>query len=395
MRPFEGIRILDFTHVYAGPFATFQLAVMGAEVIKIEAPGKPDQIRLEGVDEALNEQGLGTSYVFNNQGKKAISLNLDSDGGDQSAVQLIESADVLVENYPGTMEKYRLGPEQALAINPLLIYCEMTGFGKDNPFAGRPAYDPVIQAASGMMSLNGTADQEFLRVGPPLIDYGMGAQTAFAIASALFQRNLSGKGQVIEANMLDAALVMMSPLVANAIHAGKTEQRTGNVQIDRPGYGVYPCHDDNLMIGAFTLEHHRKLFNVLALQEIIEIPEDFDRQWVRDNGPQLREKMLQCLAHKSAAEWEMVLNNADVPAARVRDLHEMLEQEQLQRAQHSQFERVPDKPYTAPIAAFRFADDGPHLDQHCARHGEDNVSVLAELGYDADAIAALSNKGVI
>lgn len=395
MRPFEGIRVLDFTHVYAGPFATFQLAVMGAEVIKIEAPGKPDQIRLECVDEALNEQGLGTSYVFNNQGKKAISLNLESDEGHQIAVQLIESADVLVENYPGTMEKYRLGPEQALTINPLLIYCEMTGFGKDNPFAGRPAYDPVIQAASGMMSLNGTADQEFLRVGPPLIDYGMGAQTAFAIASALFQRNLSGKGQVIEANMLDAALVMMSPLVANAIHAGKTEQRTGNVQIDRPGYGVYPCHDDNLMIGAFTLEHHRKLFNVLALQEIIEIPEDFDRQWVRENGPQLREKMLQCLAHKSAAAWELILNNADVPAARVRDLHEMLEQEQLERARHSQFERVPDKPYTAPIAAFHFADHGPHLDQHCARHGEDNASVLAELGYDADAIAELSNRGVI
>jgi hypothetical protein len=255
MRPFEGIRVLDFTHVYAGPFATFQLAVMGAEVIKIEAPGKPDQIRLEGVDEALNEQGLGTSYVFNNQGKKAISLNLDSDEGHQIAVQLIESADVLVENYPGTMAKYGLSPEQALAINPLLIYCEMTGFGRDNPFAGRPAYDPVIQAASGMMSLNGTADQEFLRVGPPLIDYGMGAQTAFAIACALYQRNLSGKGQVIEANMLDAALVMMSPLVANAIHAGETEQRTGNVQIDRPGYGVYPCNDDNLMIGAFTLEH--------------------------------------------------------------------------------------------------------------------------------------------
>jgi len=395
MRPFEGIRVLDFTHVYAGPFATFQLAVMGAEVIKIEAPGKPDQIRLEGVDEALNEQGLGTNYVFNNQGKKAISLNLDSDEGHQIAVQLIETADVLVENYPGTMAKYGLDPEQALAINPLLIYCEMTGFGKDNPFAGRPAYDPVIQAASGMMSLNGTADQEFLRVGPPLIDYGMGAQTAFAIASALFQRNLSGKGQVIEANMLDAALVMMSPLVANAIHAGKTDQRTGNVQIDRPGYGVYPCRDDNLMIGAFTLAHHHKLFNLLALQEVIEIPPDFDRQWVRENGPQLREKMLQCLAHKSADEWERLLNEADVPAARVRDLHEMLEQEQLQRAQHSQFERVPDKPYTAPIAAFRFADHGPDLDQRCARHGEDNATVLAELGYDDDDIAALSSKGVI
>ena len=395
MRPFEGIRVLDFTHVYAGPFATFQLAVMGAEVIKIEAPGKPDQIRVEGVDEKLNEQGLGTSYVFNNQGKKAISLNLDSDEGHQIAVQLIESADVLVENYPGTMAKYELDSEQALAINPLLIYCEMTGFGQDNPFAGRPAYDPVIQAASGMMSLNGTADQEFLRVGPPLIDYGMGAQTAFAIASALFQRSRSGKGQVIEANMLDAALVMMSPLVANAIHAGKTEQRTGNVPPDRPGYAVYPCRDDNIMIGAFTLSHHRKLFSALVLTELLEIPENFDRQWVRANASSLREVISQRLAQDDANEWEAILNRADVPAARVRDLHEMLEQEQLQRAQHSQFERVANKPYTAPIAAFRFAEHGPDLDQRCARHGEDNAVVLAELGYDDDEIAALSNKGVI
>ncbi len=308
---------------------------------------------------------------------------------------MIESADVLVENYPGTMAKYGLGPEPALAINPLLIYCEMSGFGQDNPFAGRPAYDPVIQAASGMMSLNGTADQEFLRVGPPLIDYGMGAQTAFAIASALFQRNLSGKGQVIEANMLDAALVMMSPLVANAIHAGKTDQRTGNVQIDRPGYGVYPCRDGNLMIGAFTLDHHRKLFKLLSLQDMVDIPENFDRPWVRENGALLREKMLPCLAQKSADEWETVLNDADVPAAKVRDLHEMLNQEQLRRAPQSQFERVANKPYTAPIAAFRFAEHGPDLDQRCARHGEDNATVLAELGYDDDAIAALSNKGVI
>ncbi len=395
MRPFEDIRVLDFTHVYAGPFATFQLAVMGAEVIKIEHPELPDQIRIEGVDEALNEQGLGTAYQFNNQGKKALSLNLDCDAGRQIAIKLIESADVLVENYTHGLDRYDLGAAQALQINPRLIYCEMTGFGKDNPFAGRPAYDPIIQAASGMMSLNGNADQEFLRVGPPLIDYGMGAQTAFAIASALYQRSVSGKGQVIEANMLDAALVMMSPLVSNAIHAGKTDRRTGNVQIDRPGYCVYACRDGDIMIGAFTLEHHRKLFAVLALDDSIKIPAEFDRQWVRENGALLREKMLQRMALKDAGEWELELNNADIPAARVRDLHDMLNQEQLQRAAHSQFRRVESSTNTAPIAAFRFAEHGPRLEPRCARHGEDNATILGELGYDSEAIAALTDQGVI
>ncbi|MCP4766630.1 MAG: CoA transferase [Gammaproteobacteria bacterium] len=395
MRPFEGIRVLDFTHVYAGPFATFQLAVMGAEVIKIEAPGMPDQMRSEGVDDELNAQGLGTNYYINNQGKKAISLNLDCDEGLDIATALIKTADVLVENYSGMLTRYGLGSKPALEINPGLVYCEMSGFDKESPNAGRPAYDPVIQAASGMMSLNGNSEQEFLRVGPPLIDYGMGAQTAFAIASALYQRKLTGEGQVIEANMLDAALVMMSPLLANAVHAGQTDRRTGNVQLERPGYSVYPCREGNIMIGAFTLKHHYRLFELLELDKSVDIPEDFDRDWVRDNGALLRERIIHCLAEKNADEWEQRLNAVDVPAARVRDLYEMLASEQVQGAPHSRFNRFHDERFSAPVTAFRFARHGPDLDRRCASHGEDNAVVLAELGYDAEAVARLATEGVI
>lgn len=395
MRPFEGIRVLDFTHVYAGPFATFQLAVMGAEVIKIEAPGSPDQMRAEGVDEALNAQGLGTNYQFNNQGKKALSLDIASDEGQQIATRLIASADVLVENYSGALARHDLGPEQALSINPRLIYCDMSGYGSDNPFAGRPAYDPVIQAASGMMSVNGNADQEFLRVGPPLIDYGMGAQTAFAIASALYQRDKIGKGQVIEANMFDAALMMMSPLVASAIHAGKTDPRTGNVQTARPGYAVFPCRDGDLMLGAFTLEHHRRLFTLLSLHELVEIPNAPDWNWIRNNGQLLRDRILQRLQTSDASDWEETLNRADIPSARVRDLHETLCEEQPHRAAHSRFKRVENSRMTAPIAAFRFAENGPDLDPRCAQHGEDSAAVLSELGYDEEAIATFREQGVI
>lgn len=395
MRPFEGIRVLDFTHVYAGPFATFQLAVMGAEVIKIEPPWAPDQMRTEGVDESLNAQGLGTSYQFNNQGKKALSLDIASDEGRQIATQLIAGADVLVENYNGMLAKYGLGPEQALTINPRLIYCDMSGYGSDNQFAGRPAYDPVIQAASGMMSVNGNADQEFLRVGPPLIDYGMGAQTAFAIAAALCQRKQTGKGQIIEANMLDAALMMMSPLVANAIHAGKTDVRTGNVQTGRPGYAVFPCRDHDLMLGAFTLEHHRRLFALLSLRELVEIPDEPGWDWIREHGQILRDRIIQCLRERDADEWEEKLNDADIPAARVRDLYETLRDEQPQRAAHSQFKRMENSEFTSPIAAFRFAENGPELNPRCARHGEDSAAILTELGYDDETIAAFREQGII
>jgi crotonobetainyl-CoA:carnitine CoA-transferase CaiB-like acyl-CoA transferase len=394
MQAFKGIRVLDFTHVYAGPFATFQLAVMGAEVIKIEAPGRPDQMRSEGTDESLNEKGLGTNYVVNNQGKKAMTLDLETDQGKQIARQLIESADVLVENYSGAMKKNGFGAEQSLQLNPRLIYCEMSGFGEDNQFAGRPAYDPVIQASSGLMSLNGDADQEFLRVGPPLIDYGMGAQTAFAIAAALFQRNLTGKGQVIEANMLDAALVMMSPLLANAVYAGKTDRRSGNVPPDRPGYAVYPCRDDNIMIGAFTMKHHHKLFELLDLAQDVEIPDKITHGWVKEQASALREIITERLAQKSAADWELILNKADIPGARVRDLHDMLSTEQCQRAEHSRFARFSGSDITAPIAAFSYSEDGPDLNSHCSTHGEDTADILSSLGYDDASIIAFSEQGV-
>ena len=395
MRPFTDIRVLDFTHVYAGPFASFQLAVMGAEVIKIESPGCADMMRGEGVDEDANEQGLGSSYLFNNQGKKAISLNLDSEEGQAVARRLIASADVLLENYSDGLARFNLSPEQALAINPKLIYCEMSGFGRDNPFAGRPAYDPVIQAASGMMSLNGEADQDFLRVGPPLVDYGTGAQAAFAIASALFQRSQTGKGQIIEVNMLDAALMMMSPLLANAIIAGKTDARSGNVQTSKPGYAVYDCGDEKIMVGAFTLSQHRRLFDALALADLIDLPEDLNKFWLSVNGDILRDAIQSRLANKSASEWELILNQSDVPAARVRDLYEMLVSDQLQRADHSQYLRVEGSSMSAPIAAFRYADGGPELDPHCAGHGEDTEVVLSELGYSLNEQQAMKQRGII
>ena len=395
MQAFSGIRVLDFTHVYAGPFATQQLAVMGAEVIKIEPPDNPDQMRFEGVDEDLSQQGLGTTYLFNNQGKKAMTLNLASDAGKDIARRMITEADVLVENYTHGLEQYGLGPEAALDVNPQLIYCDMTAYGHQGRFGGRPAYDPVVQASSGMMSLNGRADQEYIRVGPPLIDYGTGAQTAFAIAAALYQRMHTGKGQVIEVNMQDAALVMMSPLVSNALHAGATEERTGNGSDTRPGYAVYRCRDDDLMVGAFTLNHHRRLFDLLKLEDRMDIPGEISRQWVREQGASIRQQIATCLLEQDTDHWERCLNQADIPAARVRDLYRMLADEQAERESTSRFPRVSGSPIETPVAAFRYAEHGPEFVPHCAVHGEHTVEILQGLGFEPAEIASLQEQGTV
>jgi crotonobetainyl-CoA:carnitine CoA-transferase CaiB-like acyl-CoA transferase len=396
-QPFKGLRVLDFTHIYAGPFATYQLGILGAEIIKIEPPDSPDAMRDHGVEESANGEGLGSSYIFNNQGKKAVSINLSMEEGLKIAIKLVESADVLVENYSSGLAKLGLGPEDSMAVNPELIYCEMSGFGfgEDDRYAHRPAYDPVIQAFSGMMSLNGESDQPFLRVGPPLIDYGTGAQAAFAISAALFQRTQTGKGQHIQVNMVDAAMMMMSPQIGNAMQAGQTDKRTGNVQTNLPGYAVFPCKNGNIMLGIFTVKQHVKLFNLLALNQNPEVPDDIDKHWLAQNGDRIRHIILKKLETLDAAEWELFFNQHDIPAARIRDLYSMLETDQLGRAESSQFQRIENNPLTMPIAAFNYATGGPSLEMHCARHGEDTRDVLTDLGYANAELEELENTGAI
>jgi len=218
MRAFEGIRVLDLTHVFAGPFCTFQLAVMGADVIKIESPDFPDMMRDEGNSEALNELGLSNFFVCQNSEKKSLSLNLKLDDDREFFLKLVRTADVLVQNYSGkAMERLGFSYKKLKKINPKLIYCSMTGFGKTGPKAEHPAYDSVIQAYSGLMELNGVKSIGPLRVGPAIVDYGTGIHAAFAISSALFRREITGEGLEIDLSMLDAASMRMPSSVSDTL----------------------------------------------------------------------------------------------------------------------------------------------------------------------------------
>ena len=394
MQAFEGIRVLDFTHVYAGPFASFQLGVMGAEVIKIESPAMPDMMRKDGADAAVKRKGPGVRYLANNQGKKAITLDLSKPEGLDIASLLIKSADVLVENYTHGLARYDLGAEQALEINPMLIYCSMNGFGSNNAYSGRPVYDHVIQAFSGMMSVNGEADQKPLLVGPPLIDYGTGAQAAFAIASALFQRTHSGKGQIIEVNMLDAALMMMSPMVLESIKRGKSPAKTGNAG-SRPGYRVYTCRDADLMVGAYTFDQQRKLFDLMGLDEALREVEEVGEVDRFRHEQEIVRVLQNCFEQEDASHWELLLNEYDVPAARVRKLYGTVEETRSKRNPDTQYARLDDNALTMPIAAFSYQNDGPEFNAYCARHGEDTEAVLSELGVSARELKKLKDRNVI
>ena len=206
MRPFEGIRVIDVTHVLAGPFAAYQLAVLGADVIKVEHPDDPDQSRGAGTDKELNRRNMGTAFLTQASNKRSITLDLKQARDRDILKKLVATADVFVENYrPGAFDALGLGYDSLAAINPRLIYASFSAFGQEGPRGVQTAYDHVIQATSGIMAMTGTPEVNPVKFGSPAVDYATGMTGAFALSAALFQRERTGKGQRIDMAMLDVA----------------------------------------------------------------------------------------------------------------------------------------------------------------------------------------------
>lgn len=399
MRPFEGIRVIDMTHVLAGPFCTFQLGTLGADVIKVEPPCDPDMTRHEGVIPALSREQRGTYFMAQNAGKRAITLNLKEAEGREILKKLVADADVLVENYTGgSLDQLGLGYDDLSKVNPKLIYCSMTGFGRTGPKSSHPAYDIVIQAFSGMMAANGTPETTPVRVGPPMVDYGTGAQAALAISAALFQRDRTGKGQHIDVAMLDAALMLMSAFTTDTITTGKAPGPHGNEHPSYAGYSTYQTADGLIMIGAWTNKQLSRLLIALGHPDRAEEVKDAPRADIgnaRDSDAALISK---AMLQKSADDWEDILNKARVPAARVRKIQEALAHEQVKSRNVIQSYGDPVEhggPASLPVAAYSYAHGGPALNGPPPRVGEHNTDVLGELGYSQSDLDRLRQQGVI
>ena len=399
MQAFEGFRVLDLTHVLAGPFCTYQLGVLGAEVIKIEPPGEPDMVRNMGSPGAFDEPGLSTLFVTQSANKKAITLNLKVESGRDIFRKLVVSADVLVENYrAGALEALGLGYDSLRALNARLVYCSMTGYGHTGPKRTHTAFDNVIQAFSGLMASTGTPETAPVRVGAPVLDYGTGAQAAFAIAAALTRRERTGKGQRLDVAMLDAAIVLMGSNVVQTNAEGKAPAPHGNSNPANHAYGCHATADGLLMTGAHTTRQHVRFWQVLGRQDIAGELESLAPQQICARVDHDAPVMREILATRSAAEWEQCLNEVGVPAARVRTVDEAIASGQLDgRAvlQDSGVFRAPGEPLKTPVAAFTTNEDGPTLRTAPPRFGEHNNAVLGELGFSVDEIERFADQGVI
>jgi crotonobetainyl-CoA:carnitine CoA-transferase CaiB-like acyl-CoA transferase len=396
MRPFEGVKILDCTHVLAGPFAAYQLAVLGADVIKVDDPNEPDQSRESGADHALNRTAMGTGFLTQGSNKRAIALDLKTEGGRAALKRLVtEWADVLVENYrPGAFKALGLGYEELSALKPTLVYASMTAFGQAGPRGNQTAYDHAIQATSGITASTGTEESGPIKTGAPMIDYATGTMGAFAIAAALYQRLRTGRGQYIDLAMFDVAMILQGSHITDYLHSGHHPRRAGNT-MRFASSSAFPTRDGIVQLAASNARQHRRFY------EAIDDPDEAKRASLEERHERHAEKLAavaEKMKEKTADEWETYFQSRHVPATRVRELREALADPQLEsrRVLHRHAD-VPGvgKPVTVPMAAFTFAHDGPSIERPPARVGEHTDEVLAAVGYAAAEIAALRASGAI
>jgi len=396
MRPFEGVKILDCTHVLAGPFTAYQLAVLGADVIKVEDPNEPDQSRETGGDVALNKARMGTSFLTQGSNKRSIALNLKAEGGREALKRLVvDWADVFIENYrPGAFNALGLGYKDISQLKPKLVYASMTAFGQDGPRGTQTAYDHAIQATSGITAATGTEESGPIKAGAPVIDYATGTMGAFAVSAALYQCLRTGKGQYIDMAMLDVAMILQASHITDHLHTGRHGKRAGN-RMRFAESSMHEAKDGLLQIAASNRRQHQRFYSAIGE------PDEAARCSIDERNARYEEKhemIAKKIREKTAEEWEDYLQSKHVPATRVRELHEALKDPQLEhRGVLHRHDTVPGigKPMTVPLAAFKFAHGGPSIDRPPARVGEHTDEVLAAVGYSTAEIAALREAGAI
>ena len=392
----SGIRVLDLTNVLAGPFCCHQLAHMGAEVIKIEAVGQGDLARQLGADKGLASCKMGISFLAQNAGKKSLSLDLKSEDGKAIFQRLLDTADVLVENFrPGVMARLGLNYERLKQSHPQLIYCAISGFGQTGPMSKRPAYDQIIQGLSGVMSITGNPEDDPLRVGYPLADTIGGLTAAMAISAAL---NQTPRGQFIDVSMLDSVLTTMGWVVSNHLIGGVEPAKHGNENVTSAPSGTFRTGDGLLNIAANEERQWQSLISHLGCEHLAEDVRFKTRDDRKAYRAELTGELEIWLAGKSAAQWEDELTALGVPVGIVMSVPEILEHNHTRhRGLLADFEDVAGIDRDISVVRTGFQTDGQPMkvDSPPPTFGQHNEDLLGELGYDRDAIDRFRREGVI
>jgi crotonobetainyl-CoA:carnitine CoA-transferase CaiB-like acyl-CoA transferase len=394
--PLAGIRVLDLTNVLAGPFCAYQLALLGAEVIKVEQPGFGDLARRLGADPEAARRGMGISFVAVNAGKQSLTLNLKHEQGKQILRQLVGSAQVLVENFrPQVMARLGLDYAALAEINPALVYCAISGFGQDGELSLRPAYDQIIQGIAGVMSVTGDEDSAPLRVGYPVCDTIGGITAAFAISAALVDARTTGRGRMIDVSMLEATLATMGWVVANYLNADVIPRPMGNENFTAAPSGTFQTGDGLLNIAANEDKQYSTLCKLLGRPELIVDPRFADRQSRKLNRATLKSELESALASKSAEEWDGILVAAGVPAGRVLSVPDILGHAHISQRRFVKRFATADGEQIVTRCGFRLSDSEPDVASPAPQLAQHTDHWLQTLGYSDQQIEQLRDQGTI
>jgi CoA:oxalate CoA-transferase len=393
----SGVRVLDLTNVLSGPFCTLQLALLGAEVIKIENPKDGDLARKLGNVPELNQQLMGTSFLAQNANKKSLTLNLKADEGKAVFKRLVATADVVVENFrPDVMSRLGLGYSTLAAVNPRLVYCGISGFGQTGPDADKPAYDQIIQGLSGVMDVTGDERLHPLRVGFPVCDTVGGLSAAFAILAALYHRERTGEGQMIDVALLDSIMPLMGWVAANLLIGGRPPVPMGNDNFTAAPSGTFATRDGHVNVAANKQEQWEALTEVVGLEALKTDPRFQERDARKRNRKALTPLLEEKLKERPTDAWVEALNARGVPSGAILPLADALDQPQVRHRR-----TLTDVPVDGigPVKLFglaaRLGKTPGAITCPPPRLGAHTREVLEELGFEPDEISALRGKGIV
>ena len=395
-RPFSNVRILDFTQVLAGPYGSYQLALLGADVIKVERIGGED-MRRTPLSRVWAERGMAPAWLAINGNKKSLTLDFRKPEAAGIVRKLAEKADVVMENFRGgVMDRLGIGYKALSEINPNLIYCCISGFGQTGPFSHEAGYDGKIQALSGIMSITGHPETGPTRAGFAVCDVLSGMTAAFAVSSALYQRTHTHKGQFIDVSMLEASLAFLSTQVADFTVAGHHQEQAGNQAVSRKiTANLFRAKDSYLLLAVNDEKQYRALMTTIGCASAFDDPRFGDWFLRKENEQALRDIISQALAKQDAKAWEKKLNAAGAPSASIWTIEEVIEHPQIVARAVMQSVQSQYGMLRLMGSGFQMAHGGGHLDTAPPDLGAQTDAILAEIGYDPAKIAALHADGVV
>ena len=397
-RAFDGIRVIDFTQVLAGPFATQQLAQLGADVIKIEQPVTGDQTR--GLMPGADDVGMSPSFLTCNLDKRSLTLNLKAPEASAIVHALVRTADVVVENFtPGVMKRLGFDYASLAVVKPNLVYCSISGYGQSGPKSGYAAYDGAIQAASGMMAITGHPETGPVRTGYMPVDMATALNTAFAIAGALYRRSVTGEGQYLDVAMMDTAMVVQAPQISGFLIHGVQPELFGNRSpTKQPTANVFATADGHIQVVALKEPQVQKLFGVLGCGDAYFDPRFATADARVKHTPAVNELLSSHFRRESTQTWLTRLIDAGVPVAEIRDLAAVTADPQFDgRNAFVELESPmkPGKRIRVVGTGYVASPDGPGSRRPPPKLGEHTDTILREIGYSAERIAALRAAAVI